>query len=339
MGLLDRGLWFRFILSAVLIGLLFWRIDVRQALETLRDANYAYLALALPIYSLSKLVDAYRWRLMLHQVGSPPVAGLFGIYLMANMANNFFPVRIGDIVRVQTPARRYGLARAGLAATVFVTESLLDGLAFVILLLVALVFLDIPRLPLTLVWSLIALVSGGLAIALALARLELREGWQERGWFGRLPRPIREAAAGPVPEFLGGLALLRDLPLGARAMAATFLAWLLESLVFFSFGLTFGLDLSFADYVVVMIAANMIVAMPVAPSNVGPYEVAVAAVLVLLGVESARAGAYAVGSHLLNIAWVGLSGLAAMWLMGLGFRDLFYLGGAPAGEERTSRNR
>ncbi len=333
MSLLQPRLWFRIVLSAVLIGLLLWRVDVREALETLRDADYAYVALALPVYSLSKLVDAFRWRLMLSRVGSPPVPGLFGIYLMANMANNLFPVRVGDILRVQVPARRYGLSRAGLTATVFVTESLLDGLAFVILLLAALAFLDIPRLPLTLIWGLTTVVAAGLAVAVTVARMRLTEGWQDRGWFSRLPRPIREAAAGPLPEFLDGLALLRDPVLGARAMAATFVAWLLESTVFYLFGLTFGLDLSFADYVVIMITANMIVAMPVAPSNVGPYEVAVAAVLVLLGVGSAQAGAYAVGSHLLNIIWVGLSGLVAMWLMGLGFRDVFYLGTPPQEQE------
>jgi len=336
MRALGRSHWFRFGFSALLIGILLWRIDLPQAWDTLREANYIYLGLALPIYSLSKLVDAYRWRLMLRQLGSPPVTGLFGIYLMGNMANNLFPLRLGDIIRVQIPARRYGLPRAGIAASVFVTESLLDGLAFIFLLLGALAFLEVPILPLTLVWGLIALVGAGLAGAVALARLELAAGWQDHGLFGRLPRPIREAAAGPVPEFVRGLALLRDARLGGLALAATFVAWLLESLVFALFGLTFGLDLSFADYVVVMITANMIVAMPLAPSNVGPYEVAVAAVLVLLGVENAQAGAYAVGSHLINIAWVGLSGLVTMWLMGFKFHDLFYLGANQAEEGRST---
>jgi len=119
MNPLRPGLWLRLLVSAALIALLLWRVDEEQALQTFRDADYAYLALALPVYSLSKLVDAYRWRLMLRRVGRPPLGGLFGTYLLANMANNFFPVRVGDILRVQVPARRYGLARAGLTATVF----------------------------------------------------------------------------------------------------------------------------------------------------------------------------------------------------------------------------
>lgn len=322
----HRGLWVRLLVSVGLIALLAWRVDIREALETLTEANYVYLAAAFPLYTLSKLVDAYRWRLMLQRVGSPPVEGLFGVYLMSNMANVLTPLRMGDILRVQVPAHRYSLPRAGLTATVFVTESLLDGLAFVVLLLIALAFLDVPNLPIGLVYGLAGLVLGGLAVAVAVSRLRLEEGWQERGWFRRLPQGIRRAAARPVPDFLRGLALLRDLSLGARAMVATFAAWLVETVVFALFGLTFGLDLSFADYLVIMVTANMIVAMPLAPSNIGPYEVAVAEVVTLLGVDSAVAGGYAIGTHLLNILWVTVTGLVAMWFLGLGLADIFYLG-------------
>ena len=334
---LHRRLWFRLTVSVGLIGLLVWRVNIREALETLTEANYVYVAAALPIYSLSKLVDAYRWRLMLRRMGSPPVLGLYGIYLASNLANVLMPLRVGDIMRVQAPARRYGLPRGGLTATVFVVESLLDGAAFIILLLIALLFLDVPNLPLGLLWALIVAVAAGLAAAVVASRLQLSEGWQERGMFGRLPEAIRRAAARPIPEFLDGLALLRDPFLGAQALSATFLAWLLETVVFALLGLTFGLDLGFADYLVIMVTANMIVAMPVAPSNIGPYEVAVAGVTVLLGVESALAGGYAIGSHLLIIAWVGVTGLLATSLLGLELGDLFYLGRRAQGEEEGER--
>lgn len=332
-----RRLWFRLAVSVGLIGLLIWRVDIWEALETLAEGRYVYVAAALPIYSLSKLVDAYRWRLMLAKLGSAPVLGLFGIYLVSNMANNLLPLRVGDAIRVQVPGRRWRLPRAGLTATVFVTESLVDGVAFVILLLIALAFLDVPGLPLGLVWTLIGVVSVGLVLAVAASRLELRPGWEDRGWVVALPAALRRLLARALPEFLAGLAVLRDVPLAARTMTATFVAWLLETVVFWLFGLTFGLDLGLADYLVIMVTANMIVAMPVAPSNIGPYEVATAEVLVLLGVESSLAGGFAIGSHLLNILWVGASGLVAVWLMRLSFEDVFFLRLQQAQGEREER--
>jgi hypothetical protein len=329
-----RRLWFRLAVSGGLLALLVWRVDIWEALETLAEGRYVYAAAALPIYSLSKLVDAYRWRLMLAKVGSAPVLGLFGVYLVSNMVNNLLPMRVGDVIRVQVPAQRWRLPRAGLAATVFVTESLVDGVAFVILLLIALAFLDVPGLPIGVVWGLMAAVSVGLVLAVAVSRLELRPGWQDRGWVAGLPAALQRLLARTLPDFLAGLAVLRDVPLAARTMTATIVAWLLETAVFWLFGLTFGLELGLADYLVIMVTANMIVAMPVAPSNIGPYEVAMAEVVVLLGVESSLAGAFAIGSHLLNILWVSASGLAAIWLMRLSFEDVFFL--RPHGERKPA---
>jgi hypothetical protein len=62
--------------------------------------------------------------------------------------------------------------------------------------------------------------------------------------------------------------------------------------------------------------------------------VAVAEVVAVLGVTRSLAGGYAIVTHLLNILWVTLTGLIAMWLLGLHFQDIFYLRtppGAPAG--------
>jgi uncharacterized protein (TIRG00374 family) len=241
------------------------------------------------------------------------------------MTNNVFPVRVGDVLRVQVPAQRYGLPRAGLTATVFVTETLLDGVAFVGLALVGVFLLDISNLPVNLVWALVAAVAVGLLLALLLASLRLGEGWQDRGWMRVLAPRVREVLGNLVPPFIAGLTALRDPRLAARAMGLTLVAWLLETVMFWLFGLAFGLDLSFNAYLVIMITANMIVSMPVAPSNIGPYELVLAEVVAALGVARPLAGAYAIGTHLLNIFWVGFSGLVAMWMLRLSFEDVFSL--------------
>ena len=321
----QRRLIFRLALSFGLVGLLMWRINIGEALQTFTEVNYLYVLGALPVYTLSKLVDAARWRLMIRPIGKAPVPGLLGTLLIANMTNNVLPVRLGDVMRVQVPAQRYGLPRAGLTATVFVTESLLDGVAFVGLALVAVFLLDVRNFPISLVWAVVAAVAVGLVLALLLASLRLGEGWQDRGWMRVLAPKVREVLGGLVPPFIAGLTTLRDPGLAARAMALTLVAWLLETVMFWLFGIAFGLDLSFNAYLVIMITANMIVSMPVVPSNIGPYELATQEVVAALGVARPLAGAYAIGTHLLNILWVGFSGLIAMWVMGLSFEDVFSL--------------
>ena len=108
-------------------------------------------------------------------------------------------------------------------------------------------------------------------------------------------------------------------------LALSSVAWLLEATGFWLFGLAFDLDLQFSSYLLIMIAANMTVSVPVAPAGIGPWELAVAEVVAVLGVARPVAGAYAIGTHLFNILWVGFVGVLAMWALRLGLEDVLYL--------------
>lgn len=322
---LARRVLFRVALSVGLIALLLWRVDLTETWNAFLDADYIYVLPALLLYSASKLLDSQRWKMMLSPIGYAPLSGLFGIFQVANMANNFLPIRIGDILRVQVPAQRYALPRAGLTATVFVTETLLDGVAFVILALIGVALLDAPDPITKLVWTLLGVVVVGLILACVAARLRLQENWHANTWFHWLPEPIHRAISDFVPSFVSGLSALRDFRLGARVLAISLTAWLLEAGMYWLFGNAFGIDIPIGSYIIVMIAANMIVSMPIAPSNIGPYEIAVAEVMVALGADRAQAGGFAIGSHLIVIAWTTVWGLVSMWLLDLQFGDVFRL--------------
>ena len=63
---------------------------------------------------------------------------------------------------MQVPAQRYGMSRARLAATVFATESLLDGIAFAVLGLIGLALIDLPNFPTEVFWGVLGLLAGGI---------------------------------------------------------------------------------------------------------------------------------------------------------------------------------
>ena len=321
----DRRLIFRLALSGGLVGILLWRINIGEALETFTDVNYAYVVPALLLHSASKLVASGRWRLMLSRVGRPPLGVLFGTMLIANMTNNVLPLRVGDILRVQVPAQRYGLPRAGLTSTVFITESLVDGVTFVLLALIGFSLLEVPQ-PLTnLFWALFGAVAAGLVLGLLGAHITLPPGWHERRWSRLVPARVRQVLDTLWPPFVEGMAALRSPFLGGQVLGFSLIAWLLEAASFWLFGLAFELDLQFSSFFLIMIAANMTVSIPVAPAGIGPWELATAEVVAVLGVARPVAGAYAIGTHLFNIMWVGFVGMLAMWALRLGLRDVLYL--------------
>jgi uncharacterized protein (TIRG00374 family) len=330
---LRRRVLTRFVISGSLVGFLVWRVNIGEALQTLVHVNYFYALPALALFSLAKLIFAVRWRVMLSRLGQPSVGTLYGTLLVSNMANNILPLRLGDVFRVQVPAQRHGISRSGLTSSVFITETLLDGVTFAVLALLGVALLDVPGTLNDFVWAMLGAVGTGLLLAVLGAHISLPAGWEPGRWLRWLPEKARQAMAEILPPFLEGLAALRHPRMGGQVLALSLVAWLLEGLMFWLFGLGFGLDLSFGSYLMIMITANMVISLPLAPSNVGPYEVAVAEVVAILGVARPLAGGYAIATHLLNIVWVTLTGLIAMWLLGLHFQDIFYLrtpAGAPA---------
>jgi uncharacterized protein (TIRG00374 family) len=320
-----RRIAFQLAFALLFIGLLAWRVNIGDALETFADVNYAWIAAALVIFTLSKLVHTVRWRIFLGRIPGLPLSGLFGTFLISNMVNNLMPVRAGDLVRIQVPAQRYNIPRAELTATVLVVETLLDGVTFIPLLAIGLILQDAPALRAGVFWALVGLVGFGVAATALAARIRLPADLREVRWARWLPQGARERLSQLVPPFVDGLVALRDPRLAAQAVLISFPAWLIEAVVFWLFGEAFGLGLPFSAYLVIMIGANLIVSLPLAPTSIGIYEVALQEIIVLFGVERTLATGYAIGTHVFISLWIAVTGLIAIWMLNIKFGDIFYL--------------
>jgi uncharacterized protein (TIRG00374 family) len=324
--LVEPRLLIRAAVSLALLAFLVWRVDLSAAWDALQRANYIYVVPALALFGAAKLLVAQRWRLMMSTFAELPLAPLFGIFMVSCLANNIVPARIGDLIRVQVPAQRYDMSRARLAATVFATESLLDGITFAILGLIGLALINIEGFPTGVFWGLLGLIAGAVLAVVPLSHLKLSEGWTERGIMPALPPQVRHLLEDAVPHFIDGLAVFRDLRLGAQAIALSFAIWLIEVAMFALLGLAFDLHLSMPAWILIMIAANMISSVPVAPSNIGAYEVAITELTKALGVAAGPAGAFAIAAHLFNIAAITVVGLVSMFQLKLTLADVFSFG-------------
>jgi uncharacterized protein (TIRG00374 family) len=327
-----RRIWFQLAFVLAFVGLLAWRVNLGSALRTFGHVNYVWVVAALAVFTVSKFVHAARWRILLGRIQGLPLSGLFGTYLVSNMVNNLMPLRTGDLVRIQVPARRYNIARAELTATVFVVETLLDVVTFAILLLAGLGLQDVPALRQSVLFTFAGLVALAVLLTALAARIRLPEDLSQVRWGRLLPDWLRRRVAELVPPFVDGLAAMRDPRIGARAITISFPAWLIEVVVFWLFGQAFDLDLGFGAYLVIMISANLIVSLPITPTSFGLYEVALQEVIALFGVDRSLAAGYAIGTHIFMSVWIVASGLVAAWLMNIRFDELFYLRN---GERRT----
>ena len=316
--------WLQLALTGGFLGLLAWRVNVGDALATLPDANWAWVLPGLIVFTFSKLVHTARWRLFLGNDRTLPFLGLLGIFLVHNMANAVLLLRAGDLLRIQTTSQRYGIPRSEVTASVIVVETLLDGLAFAVLVAIAFSFGTVPGALRATFWTMASLALLGLALGVVAARW-LRPRTLERMYPLRwLSQDAREGATRIIRQFLDGMRALRELRLAAPAAVLPLAGWPLEAMSYWFFGQAFGLSLDWSAYLLIMMTANFAVSIPITPSGIGPYEVATQELIVLLGAERALATGFAIGIHLCFILWITLTGLAAMWLMRLSLADIFY---------------
>lgn len=318
--------WFQLAVTAGFLVLLAWRVDISAALSTLPDADWIWVIPGLLLFTASKSVLAYRWKVFLgRERAHVPYLGLLGIFLTHNMANAVLLLRAGDVLRVQTTAQRYNIPRSESAATVVVVETLFDGMAFVVLVAIAFTFGVIPSVLTATFWSLSGLALLGVALGAVAAR------WVSIDWLTSVPplrwfsTDARQSAVGILDQFQQGLRTLKDLRLAVPALALSLVGWLLEAQSYWVFGHAFGLELPWSSYLLIMMTANFAVSIPLTPSGIGPYEVAIQELVVALGATRDLAAGYAIGMHLCLIIWITITGLIAMWAMKLRPDEIFYI--------------
>lgn len=311
-------------------------VPFRQVGRELADARWGVLlALSVPSYLLLIWVRALRWRYLtdpIRPLGNAPLARANAVGFMAN---NLFPLRMGEFVRSWYLARETGVSAAAVFGTV-VLERVIDTVA-----VLALVLLVIPlrsgapdegleRGALLLVPFAILPVLGLWALRRWPARVERIAAWALR------PFPARTAArAGRLIHRFGeGLGALR----GGRHLwwiaVHSAVIWLGISVVpIVAAFLALGIEMAPGQAVVAawttQAAIGVAVALPSAPGFFGIFHYACRLALVRFGV--APETAVAAGTLIHSVMWLTLTllGLAVLRLRRTSLAELDRAAGGP----------
>jgi phosphatidyl-myo-inositol alpha-mannosyltransferase len=311
------GLWLRVALVVAIVGFIAWRIDPEEAWDALQNMHPVYLLGSVAAYGAGRAVAGLRWRLLISGYADVPMRDAVGLMHIAYFANSLLPGQIGHVVGVQVAARRYRANRAALAGSVFAAMPLTDTIAFACFGLVGLAFMG-DRLPAALIVGLTLLVVALTTAAVWTARSRRRPGWGSRNvpirW---LPQQAREWAEDHTEQFIAGLSTFRDTRVALKAIGLALGMWLLTAVSLLLVGEGLGIRFSIPEWLVLTAATNVIILVPVTPSNIGPYEAAVTGLATALGAPAGAAFLLAIISHVLSILYLSVAGVVAMLLMGL----------------------
>jgi hypothetical protein len=207
--------------------------------------------------------------------------------------NNFLPAHAGEWVRIELLHAHEEVPRSSTLAVALV-EKVLDAIALLLLAL-PLPFL-LPRLPAS-VGVTAALLGAGGGVALVAAWQVAKRGADAGGRWGQFARGAAVARRGRSLGPALGWAL------GSHAVDAAMILVCLHAL---------HVEVSWAASLLVLVGVTLVLALPAAPAGIGSLEVGAVAALHLLGVDGARALAFALVYHAVQVVPVTLLGLG--WL-------------------------
>ena len=260
--------------SAVgVVALVVWALDQPAPSWPGGTAELLALAAGLAAFAVATLLRAARWRSLAVAAGVPLGAGeAVSLTVSGYALNNVLPARAGDVYRGVTVARD-GVPLAAAAGSI-VAERVLDAAALGVLLLAALlVGPDGARLPEDLHGALVlGICAAGLAAVGLVAVL-----WRRARLF--------------LVNLLSSLAAIGRRTV-AIALLVSFVLWGLEALVYVLAGHAVGVPIDLLGAAYVLAIANLVGALPSAPSAVGTYDVAVVFAARSLGASGAAAVSY-----------------------------------------------
>ena len=112
--------WAGFGVSALLLVLFLFTVNIRQMIDALGDANYWFLVPAVGAYLVSIYFRAIRWSVLLRHLKPVTIRRLYPVVVVGYMANNLLPMRLGELVRSHYLGEREGISKTSALATIFV---------------------------------------------------------------------------------------------------------------------------------------------------------------------------------------------------------------------------
>ena len=318
----------------ITIALLAWVLRDVSAAEVwheLRGADPIWLLAAVVLATLSMVLRAIRWRILLEPVEpNTSFDSRFGAVCIGFAVNNLLPARLGEITRAFAISKTEPIPLSASVASL-VVERILDG---VVLALFLFATISAPGIPLgegstaVLIRRTANIGAFAFSVGLVLLWLAARNPSRAVALFDRtigrlLPDRLSEKASRVAGAFVAGLGALARPGVFLRALFWTFIVWIDLSLSIWAgimaFGIT-GPGISGSLFLQSVIA--FAVAAPSSPGFFGVFEAAARLGLSLWSIAPARIVSFATSYHILTFIPVTVLGIWYLQRIGLSWKDV-----------------
>jgi uncharacterized protein (TIRG00374 family) len=279
--------WFRILATVVVTGLaagyIVWKVDIRQALDTLGSASLSWLLLSAALTFATLPPQVWRWRLLLGARGvHDSYRWLTRAYLVSYTVGQVLPTGVGgDASRIFETTRRHPGFGSEVAGSV-VLERAIGGAVTLLLAAIGLV-LAIGHYPIGAYLWIEGLFVAGTVVAGVLAFSS-----RPRRHLRKAVRPLRrlrvERGARALYEGIHGYRYHTGTLIAVAAI--TFLAQALRIVSIWAGGKAVGVELPIRPYIVLGPLLLLVMLVPFTINGLGVREVFFISFLTRLGVSS-----------------------------------------------------
>jgi uncharacterized protein (TIRG00374 family) len=303
--------------SAVLLWFALDGVDFSAMQASLTHANFYYVLPVVLLFASHFLLKAMRWAVLLTPISPAPWQHLFTPMMLGYFANNLLPARLGEVIRIVFGARRLGVGKGQILATLLL-ERIFDFIAVLGFGALAITFSDADSDWLRQsAWVVTAIVGTVLVVALFIV-------WRTRQFLrlanypiGLLPAKRRAYVQEKLQELALALSSLRSARLVARLLVNSMLQWALVSGAIYCSLVAVGIDVSIQAAFAVLAATVIAVSLPSAPGFFGSVQFAFAIALQPFGVDQSQAFAASIYYHLINFLGLIVVGVFLLNRIGL----------------------
>lgn len=308
------------LISGLFLFLAFRRFNIEEGKRALKMANYTWLFPAVISYMIAFLMRGIRWRYLLLPIKKCKVIDLVSALSIGFMANNLLPLRVGELIRAYVNGKKENISKSSSLATI-VVERVFDGLALVILLLAASLFLGSASYPqhtfpgwlkkmTYLAW---VIFLGTLILLYIMMRAKELTGKVIKKMFGFLKEPVLKKILNLTSFFIEGLNVLRQRREILTVSFLSILVWTFEGTTFYLGAKGLNLSISYPQAYLTMVIIALGVIIPSSPAFVGVYEYFCMTALALFAIDKSRALSYAVLLHFIQFGLIVGFGLFFLW--------------------------
>jgi uncharacterized protein (TIRG00374 family) len=294
-------------ISVFAIYVLVNSVNIDAALQVLKTASPAWIA----VMFVTALIDigarGARWRVLLAPIAPLPYRRVLGYTYIGYLANNVLPARLGELYRSHALGEGEGVSRPTVLGTV-VVERVVDTVMVVAIAAIAVLVLSVRGVMTSAVLLGLAFVAL-LVIVLGLGIVAHRLPGADRvtAIIARRPRLLELAR-----RLRDGLAVAQHPRVVALALVFSALAWTASTATFLVAGQAVGVQLSVAQAALITSGVALVSIVPSGPGYVGTFELTVVAIADGLGIPRDPAFALGLLVHIVVLLITSVGGVIAM---------------------------